>query len=248
VTSSVDLVACSLTTAPPTITRPRVRTYMFVVYWLHDAEHESPHTDGYIGITGRLATRVRQHRGRKDGIGREHPEFQVTVLFKGTRKECQIMEYDLRPRPGIGWNISLGGNRGPPIGHYTCTEETKAKLRARRLAQVPPPTRWGKGGKKPKPGRTRYCRVCGQPFPAVRFDALTCSVTCRSRLHRDHGLDLAYLVDWPAAAAASARRAVHESIIAIARMVAASLREGRAQRRGLPEVRYMKVRMAARAS
>jgi hypothetical protein len=248
VTSSVDLVACSLTTAPPTITRPRVRTYMFVVYWLHDAEHESPHTDGYIGITGRLAMRVRQHRGRKDGIGREHPEFQVTVLFKGTRKECQIMEYDLRPRPGIGWNISLGGNRGPPIGHYTCTEETKAKLRARRLVQVPPPTRWGKGGKKPKPGRTRYYRVCGQPFRAFRLDAETCSTTCRSRRRR--GADLGYLSALPAAQA-DARRFVHDAqaaTIASTRAVAASKREGRAQRRGLPKVRSMKVRTAARAA
>jgi hypothetical protein len=87
------------------------------------------------------------------------------------------------------------------------------------------------------------------PFRAVRFDALTCSVTCRSRHHRHSGADLAYLESWPAAQA-SARRAVHaahESGIAIARMVAASRREGRAQRKGLPKVRPMK-RTAARAS
>jgi hypothetical protein len=47
------------------------------------------------------------------------------------------------------------------------------------------------------------------------------------------------------------RRFVHEAhrgAIATARAVAASRREGRAQRRGMPEVRSMKVRTAARAS
>jgi hypothetical protein len=112
VTSRVDLVACSLTTAPPTITRPRVRTYMFVVYWLHDAEHESPHTDGYIGITGRLATRVRQHRGRKDGIGREHPEFQVTVLFKFAAPEIPTADEEGVPGLHVAFWHGLWTPRG----------------------------------------------------------------------------------------------------------------------------------------
>jgi hypothetical protein len=37
------------------------------------------------------------------------------------------------------------------------------------------------------------CRVCGIDFPAARFDAQTCSDTCRSR--RARGGDLAYLND-----------------------------------------------------
>jgi hypothetical protein len=37
----------------------------------------------------------------------------------------------------------------------------------------------------------RVCRVCGINFTAPRFDAKTCSSTCRSRLRR--GGDLAYL-------------------------------------------------------
>ena len=37
------------------------------------------------------------------------------------------------------------------------------------------------------------CRVCGIAFTAPRFDAKTCSSTCRSRLRR--GFDLAYLND-----------------------------------------------------
>jgi hypothetical protein len=69
-------------------------------------------------------------------------------------------------------------------------------------------------------------------------------------MRRYRGADLAYLESWPAAQA-GARRFVHEAhldAIATAREVAASKREGRAQRRGLPKVRSMKVRTAARAS
>jgi len=37
------------------------------------------------------------------------------------------------------------------------------------------------------------CRVCGRDFEAPRWDARTCSSTCRQRLHR--GKDLAYLAE-----------------------------------------------------
>jgi hypothetical protein len=39
------------------------------------------------------------------------------------------------------------------------------------------------------------CRVCGLEFASSRFDAVTCSATCRQRLHRGGGL--AYLADLP---------------------------------------------------
>jgi hypothetical protein len=93
------------------------------------------------------------------------------------------------------------------------------------------------------PVRQRIFRVCGQPFPAV---ALTCSVTCRWRLHRHPDADLAYLGELPPDQA-RARRFVHDAdldSIATARAVAASRREGRRQRRRLPQVRRMKARTA----
>jgi hypothetical protein len=98
------------------------------------------------------------------------------------------------------------------------------------------------------PARQRFCRVCGEPFRSTRFDALTCSSTCRMRRYR--GADLAYLEAWPSAQA-DARRFVHQAhldTIATARAVAASRREGRDQRRGLPKVQPMKAQTAARAS
>ena len=44
--------------------------------------------------------------------------------------------------------------------------------------------------------KQRYCRVCGEPFMARRFDALTCTSTCWARKARDHD-DLAYLANLP---------------------------------------------------
>jgi hypothetical protein len=92
--------------------------------------------------------------------------------------------------------------------------------------------------------RTRYCRICGQQFRPVRLDAMTCSTTCRIRKSRNPDLDLAYLATLPADQARS-RRFIHETdvdAIAIARMVCASRREGRRDRRGMPKVARMHVR------
>src|SRR2546423_15628894 len=45
--------------------------------------------------------------------------------------------------------------------------------------------------------RPRPCRVCGTVFRPERWDALTCSDTCRSR--RMRGQDLAYVANLPEA-------------------------------------------------
>jgi hypothetical protein len=86
--------------------------------------------------------------------------------------------------------------------------------------------------------KQRYCRVCGEPFTARRFDALTCTSTCWARKARGH--DLAYLATLPDYLV-EARRFIHEAdldAIATARAVAAAKREGRAQRReGYPRSR-----------
>jgi hypothetical protein len=76
---------------------------------------------------------------------------------------------------------------------------------------------------------------CGEPFQAKRFDALTCTSTCRMRKAR--GADLAYLAALPSYLA-EVRRSVHEAdldAIATVRAATASKHEGRRQRRQLPK-------------
>jgi hypothetical protein len=101
-------------------------------------------------------------------------------------------------------------------------------------------TRWQQDYLLHMLARQQFCRVCGEPLGSARFDALTCSSTCRMRRYR--GADLAYLADLPEAQA-GARRFVHEvdlDAIATARSVCVARAEGRAQRRALPPVKVMK--------
>jgi hypothetical protein len=96
--------------------------------------------------------------------------------------------------------------------------------------------------------KQRYCRVCGEPFMARRFDALTCTSTCWARKARGH--DLAYLANLPDYLA-DVRRSIHEAdldAIAIAKAAAAAKREGRNQRRELPQVKKIQVQTAARTA
>jgi len=117
------------------------------------------------------------------------------------------------------------GEQAQPILKFVMSIERKSRRPVHRV---------------PAKEHTRFCRVCGQSFCPVRFDALTCSDTCRRRKSR--GADLAYLASLPPDQA-RARRMVHdadESTIFIARMAGASRREGRRERRGVPKVRRMK--------
>jgi hypothetical protein len=94
--------------------------------------------------------------------------------------------------------------------------------------------------------KQRYCRVCGEPFMARRFDALTCTSTCWARKARGH--DLAYLANLPDYLA-DVRRSIHEADLdAIATAKAAAKREGRNQRRELPQVKKIQVQTAARTA
>jgi len=76
------------------------------VYWLHLPEHTDT-GEGRIGITHRKA-RQKEHRD-----SRRIPEGHIyTVLTTGlTRFEAAKMEYELRPRPNMGWNIKAGGGK-----------------------------------------------------------------------------------------------------------------------------------------
>jgi hypothetical protein len=81
------------------------------------------------------------------------------------------------------------------------------------------------------------CRVCGMNFTAPRFDAKTCSSTCRSRLRR--GGDLAYLndPDLPGGRkrAARAMHAAYDEEKAAHRELVAEIRARREERRRLKQ-------------
>jgi hypothetical protein len=56
--------------------------------------------------------------------------FQVKILFRGTKKECLVIEDQLRPHPGIGWNTGAGGfHDGTGCRGVPKTPEHRAKQR-----------------------------------------------------------------------------------------------------------------------
>jgi len=92
---------------------------MPLIYWIHYPEHTDPLTEGYIGISQDLDTRLAVHKrnaaknpiGPKDEalISLRADEIIVETIFKGTASDCADEEYRLRPTKNIGWNISQGG-------------------------------------------------------------------------------------------------------------------------------------------
>lgn len=97
-----------------------------VVYWLKDKTCTDPEKHGYIGITKRLPRRVTEHR-RKFGA-----DFDVEVLFRGTRDECLAEEKRLRPWFDIGWNLISGGltRRYPPSSKEKIGNGNRGKVRS----------------------------------------------------------------------------------------------------------------------
>jgi len=96
------------------------------VYWLYDETCVDPQTDGYIGITINFKRRMNAHR-----CSGKFPNFQIMVLYEGSRDEARQIEFGLRSRWNIGWNKAPGGaecssaawNRGRPM-----SPEHKAKM------------------------------------------------------------------------------------------------------------------------
>lgn len=91
------------------------------VYWIYDGTCSTPDCSGYIGITNRMDDRLYEHVC----LGRVPKNSELKILFSGTRQECLGIERHWRPRPGIGWNRSAGGNHGVLHG-----EEVRAKISA----------------------------------------------------------------------------------------------------------------------
>ena len=90
-----------------------------VVYWKHTEDMCHDYTDGYIGITNNFEERMKQHH--RDAFVRNssytvhermrtYNEDVVTdIIFEGSRKDCEQLEFDLRKRWHVGWNMCMGG-------------------------------------------------------------------------------------------------------------------------------------------
>jgi hypothetical protein len=87
------------------------------VYHIEDPQHPGDTSYGYIGVVTEskgVFKRFREHckTSRMGQVIKENNvKFDnVRTIYSGTRKQCQQLEKELRPKERIGWNISIGGS------------------------------------------------------------------------------------------------------------------------------------------
>jgi group I intron endonuclease len=96
-----------------------------VIYWIRLPEHTNIATQGYVGVSKNVSRRITEHL--RDLVATTHTNphlkyafnkygwdrFIIDIFFCGHEDFCYLLENDLRPTKNIGWNITIGGHRGP---------------------------------------------------------------------------------------------------------------------------------------
>lgn len=84
----------------------------FSIYWLHLEEHSDPFNEGYIGYSGNVTQRLRNHKRNKSNklIVENIAECVCTILNENLDlDDARNIEIIYRPAENIGWNIDRGG-------------------------------------------------------------------------------------------------------------------------------------------
>jgi hypothetical protein len=114
---------------------------MAVVYWLHLPEHTDIASQGYIGVSKNTAkSRFKSHkcsanRGSPYPVHRAIRKYRdkivLSTILSGAEDYCYLIEGRLRPSPGIGWNIALGGVKANMSGrrHSEATRQHLSEVR-----------------------------------------------------------------------------------------------------------------------
>ena len=123
----------------------------YVVYWIRHPNHVDILSEGYVGITNNIDRRFKSHKNSNDCpiLAEAVSKYGWDSLIKdvviiGDKNYCEMMEYKLRTKERIGWNLNIGGNL-PPVckkgsKKRPMTDEHRKKI--------------GMSNKKPKPPRS----------------------------------------------------------------------------------------------
>lgn len=83
------------------------------VYWIRRVNHIDISSEGYVGVSCDVPTRVSQHTNNNTIVGkalRKYTDITVEVIKSHLSiKEALQIERDLRPSELMGWNICKGG-------------------------------------------------------------------------------------------------------------------------------------------
>lgn len=94
----------------------REKTRLYKVYHIHEKENTNVN-EGYVGITRRsLSYRLEQHMCSKRPVGtilRSLGKKNIVIdqLAMLPKEQALMLEYQLRPKLNIGWNVRAGGDR-----------------------------------------------------------------------------------------------------------------------------------------
>lgn len=111
---------------------------MASLYWIRKKEHKDIWSQGYIGITKqtvdiRFKSHVNNFKSGRKGCAKLHAAFGkygednliVETILNGVSLDFVAeMEYTLRPKPEIGWNIAVGGY-AKQLGRHLSKEHRK---------------------------------------------------------------------------------------------------------------------------
>jgi hypothetical protein len=118
------------------------KTAEWTVYWLYDSRCFCYFRHGYVGISKNIRRRLIRHRySAKHGHNDRLPEtFECKILFRGSYRECLMLEFSLRPRPCVGWNLGIGGCAdGSMLAGVPQTAKHRERIRAAALARYAKP-------------------------------------------------------------------------------------------------------------
>jgi len=89
------------------------------LYWIHYPNHTCPKTEGYIGVSVNPLKRFKYHGSLKyNDNSRLYRSIEKgaiqSILFECSSEYfAYLLEENLRPTDGIGWNIQSGGTCPP---------------------------------------------------------------------------------------------------------------------------------------
>jgi predicted GIY-YIG superfamily endonuclease len=92
---------------------------MIYVYWIHEAGHSDPLTEGYIGISCDPTKRMKYHSHKKNNDNYalykalKDGAIQTILHSCSDRESALLYESKYRPIENTGWNIIPGG-KDPP--------------------------------------------------------------------------------------------------------------------------------------
>jgi predicted GIY-YIG superfamily endonuclease len=113
----------------------------YYVYWIHHNNHDDIFSQGYIGITNNSARRFYQHqKGQSqnkhfsNALKKYSPkEILWDIILIGTKEYCKEIEFKLRSKENIGWNIEKGGGIPPSQkGKRQSKEHIKNRIKPRK--------------------------------------------------------------------------------------------------------------------